>query len=65
MHIITPFTLDRVCPGRYFADAMLFLNIASMLHVFNIKPPLDDYGQPIAIEPRMIDNFVSYVVASN
>nr|VWO96834.1 N/A [Ganoderma boninense] len=30
----------RICPGRYFAEASLFLNIASILHVFDITPPL-------------------------
>ena len=31
----------RICPGRYYADASLFINIAMILHVFDISPPLD------------------------
>ncbi|KAI0662177.1 CyP450 monooxygenase [Cubamyces menziesii] len=50
----------RICPGRYFADAALFLNIARVLHVFEIGPPRDDAGQPIRIEPKMKDGFLSY-----
>ncbi|KAI0755203.1 CyP450 monooxygenase [Daedaleopsis nitida] len=29
----------RICPGRYYADAALFINIAMVLHVFDITPP--------------------------
>ncbi|EIW59412.1 CyP450 monooxygenase [Trametes versicolor FP-101664 SS1] len=50
----------RICPGRYFADAALFLNIARVLHVFDISAPLDVAGQPIRIQPKMKDGFLSY-----
>ncbi|KAI0373686.1 cytochrome P450 [Pilatotrama ljubarskyi] len=50
----------RICPGRHFAEASLFINIAMVLHVFNIEPPLDDNGRPIAVEPRMSDGIMSY-----
>ncbi|TFK83976.1 CyP450 monooxygenase [Polyporus arcularius HHB13444] len=49
----------RICPGRYFGDAALFINIAAMLHVFDITPPVDDNGKEIKIEPRMLDCVVS------
>ncbi|KAI8994236.1 CyP450 monooxygenase [Trametes punicea] len=50
----------RICPGRYFADATLFLNVARVLHVFEIGPPLDTDGRPVRIEPKMKDGFLSY-----
>ncbi|KAI0767311.1 CyP450 monooxygenase [Fomes fomentarius] len=50
----------RICPGRHYADAALFINIASALHVFDITPPLDDDGRPVKIEPRMSDGIVTY-----
>ncbi|KAJ8474077.1 hypothetical protein ONZ51_g7462 [Trametes cubensis] len=40
----------RICPGRHFAIPSLFINIASLLHVFDISLPLDDNGHPISIE---------------
>ncbi|KAI0333732.1 CyP450 monooxygenase [Cubamyces sp. BRFM 1775] len=40
----------RICPGRHLAIPSLFINIASILHVFDISPPLDDNGQPIPIK---------------
>ena len=51
----------RICPGRYFADAALFINIASVLHVFDIGPPLDEKGDPIHIKMKMSDGFLSCV----
>ncbi|KAI0697653.1 cytochrome P450 [Cerioporus squamosus] len=51
----------RVCPGRHFAEASLFINTASLLHVFDITPPLDEDGKPITIEPAMTDGIIWYV----
>ncbi|KAI0754718.1 CyP450 monooxygenase [Daedaleopsis nitida] len=50
----------RICPGRYFAETSLFINLAMVLHVFNIAPPLDAYGQPIRIEPKMTNGIMCY-----
>ena len=49
----------RICPGRHFSDAALFINVAMLLHAFDITPPLDDGGNEMKIEPRMKDGFVS------
>ncbi|EJF63285.1 cytochrome P450 [Dichomitus squalens LYAD-421 SS1] len=49
----------RICPGRYFADASLFLNVASILHAFHISPPVDQAGQPIKVGVAMSDRFIS------
>ncbi|CDO71706.1 hypothetical protein BN946_scf184915.g50 [Trametes cinnabarina] len=40
----------RICPGRHLAIPSLFINIASVLHVFDISLPLDENGQPIQIK---------------
>ncbi|KAH9912862.1 O-methylsterigmatocystin oxidoreductase [Epithele typhae] len=50
----------RICPGRHFADAGLFLNVVSVLHVFNIGPPVDSAGNPIKVVPSQSDGFLSY-----
>ena len=50
LHLTIPSWLDRICPGRHFAIPSLFINIASLLHVFNISLPLDDNGKPIPIK---------------
>ena len=49
----------RKCPGRHYAEAALFINTVSVLHVFDITPPLDGDGIPIRIEPHMSDGLVS------
>jgi cytochrome P450 len=36
----------RVCPGRHFADAMIFITVASLLSVFNIKNSSGADGKP-------------------
>ncbi|KAJ8468879.1 hypothetical protein ONZ51_g9348 [Trametes cubensis] len=48
-----------VCPGRHFAQSTLFITVASILHVFNIDPPLDERGCPIKIEPAQSHGFIS------
>ncbi|KAI0693294.1 cytochrome P450 [Cerioporus squamosus] len=50
----------RICPGRYFAEASLFINIAMVLHVFDISPPLDETGRATPIQLRMTNRIVSY-----
>ncbi|TFK80093.1 cytochrome P450 [Polyporus arcularius HHB13444] len=42
----------RICPGRYFADATMFVLIASVLHLIGISPGLDDRGRPVVSPPR-------------
>ncbi|KAI1785525.1 cytochrome P450 [Ganoderma leucocontextum] len=51
----------RICPGRYFADATLFIFVACVLHVFDITPPLDEDGRPIKIEPQATVGIISYM----
>ena len=36
----------RICPGRYFIDASLWLLMSNILAVFDIGPPLDSFGNP-------------------
>ncbi|KAI9058131.1 cytochrome P450 [Trametes sanguinea] len=50
----------RICPGRHFADAGLFIAIASVLHVFEIVPPLDEDGRPVKVEYEQCHGFLSY-----
>ncbi|KAH9929106.1 O-methylsterigmatocystin oxidoreductase [Epithele typhae] len=49
----------RVCVGRHFARAGLFITLASLLHVFDLSAPLDERGEPIKIEPRFTDGALS------
>ena len=44
---------SRVCPGRPFAEASLFIIAASLLHAFEIGPPLDASGAPRELKKLM------------
>ena len=52
----------RICPGRYYADASLFINIAMILHVFDISPPLDKDGKAMTVNPQMTNGLLSCVM---
>ncbi|KAF9449842.1 cytochrome P450 [Macrolepiota fuliginosa MF-IS2] len=52
----------RVCPGRHMGDASLFITIASVLSVFDIKPPLDDEGRPATLGAEFTPYYLSYPV---
>ena len=41
----------RVCPGKHLGLSSLWINIASLLHSFNITPAIAKDGKPI--EPRV------------
>ncbi|KAI8994213.1 cytochrome P450 [Trametes punicea] len=50
----------RICPGRYFAEAGLFIMIASVLHVFEIHPPVDEHGRAINMKYEQSHGLMSY-----
>ncbi|EGO22751.1 hypothetical protein SERLADRAFT_371048 [Serpula lacrymans var. lacrymans S7.9] len=40
----------RICPGRFMADAQLWISVACLLTVFDISPGFDENGRPIKTE---------------
>ena len=52
--MVWPF--DRICPGRWFALRVLFLNIACTLAVFDIEAPVGE-----KLEPKFHESHVRYV----
>ena len=52
---------NRICPGRYYADASLFITIVSVLHTLEIHAPKDDNGQPIRAEPQTSSGLITSV----
>ncbi|KAM5539713.1 hypothetical protein V8D89_006526 [Ganoderma adspersum] len=55
----------RICPGRHFGDASVWIAVASVLHTFNISPPLDDKGGPVALTPKFTDGLLSTLPMQN
>ncbi|EUC56105.1 cytochrome P450 family protein [Rhizoctonia solani AG-3 Rhs1AP] len=48
----------RRCPGVHFAESSLFITVASILMVFNIKPAQDEGGNDILPSQRMTNSIV-------
>ncbi|KAI9456445.1 cytochrome P450 [Boletus coccyginus] len=40
----------RICPGRFMADATLWISIACILTVFDIRPGKDKDGNPVKVK---------------
>ncbi|OJT03486.1 O-methylsterigmatocystin oxidoreductase [Trametes pubescens] len=49
----------RVCPGRHFAEASLFLIVSSVLHTLAVSAPLDESGTPMRLEGKMTAGVIS------
>ncbi|OJA07818.1 hypothetical protein AZE42_03417 [Rhizopogon vesiculosus] len=43
----------RICPGRFMADAQIWISVACILTVFDIRPGLDDKGVPVDIRAEI------------
>ncbi|KAI0676609.1 CyP450 monooxygenase [Trametes maxima] len=50
----------RVCPGRHFAEASLFLTIACVLHTLDVSAPLDAHGNPVRPAGKVTSGVISY-----
>ncbi|TFK20130.1 cytochrome P450 [Coprinopsis marcescibilis] len=46
----------RTCPGRYFSQSALQFMAASLLAVFDIRPPRDEAGNPISMKMETSSN---------
>lgn len=53
----------RICPGRFFADASLYLNIAQLLATFQISKAKDDHGNLIDVDVTPKPGILSYPTA--
>lgn len=53
---------NRACPGRQLAEASLFIIVASLAAVFDIKPAKDASGQEVPVRDEFTSGFVRFVV---
>jgi hypothetical protein len=51
----------RICPGRFLSQNSMFILIAHILTVFDIRPAVDEEGNEMKIKPRMTSGFISCV----
>ncbi|KAF8811261.1 cytochrome P450 [Phlegmacium glaucopus] len=50
----------RICPGRYMAEAQVWISIACMLSVFDIGTAFDGLGRPIKVTPAFSAGMISH-----
>ncbi|KAI3549231.1 O-methylsterigmatocystin oxidoreductase [Colletotrichum abscissum] len=53
----------RICPGRFFADSSLFINMAQTLAAFTIAKALDKNGEEIEVDVRPKPGILTYPTA--
>ncbi|KAH9476136.1 Cytochrome P450 monooxygenase COX1 [Psilocybe cubensis] len=52
-------TTNSICPGRHMSDNGLYCIISSVLSVFEIKPFIDDGGNPVIPKPEFTSGMLS------
>ncbi|KAF5681229.1 hypothetical protein FHETE_18 [Fusarium heterosporum] len=50
----------RICPGRFFADSSLYLNIVKSLTAFNIEKATNQNGEEITVDVKPKPGILSY-----
>lgn len=48
----------RTCPGKYVAEAQVWISIACMLSVFDIRKALDEFGRPVEVVPEFSSGMI-------
>ena len=50
----------RMCPGRFFADSSLYINMAQSLAAFTITNAVDEAGKPIEVDIKAKPGVLNY-----
>ena len=50
----------RVCPGKTFAEACVWLLMVNIVATMNIEKSVDEMGQPITPNPEYVGSYVRY-----
>ncbi|CAK7234014.1 hypothetical protein SBRCBS47491_008806 [Sporothrix bragantina] len=50
----------RICPGRFFADTSLYLNVVQLLAIFDIQKAVDTQGRPVDVNVMPKPGILSY-----
>lgn len=51
--------ISRICPGRYYADAGMWIAMACILACYDILPCIDEYGEEIIPKLEFTDGFTT------
>lgn len=50
----------RICPGRFFADSGLYLNVVQSLATFEFLPAKDQHGEAVPVDVKPKPGILSY-----
>ena len=50
-----------MCPGKHLGDISLYSVVSSVLAVYNISAPVDEFGKPVQLQAEYKSGFLSYV----
>ena len=48
-----------ICPGRHLSDSSLYSILSCLLAVYDIKPPVDDQGNTLKLEPEFTSGLLT------
>ena len=48
-----------MCPGRHLSDSALYSIVSCVLAVYDIRPPVDDQGNTVKLEPEFTTGLLS------
>lgn len=51
----------RTCAGMALGETQVWITVASIISVFDIRPITDNTGRPIAVEPEFTSGMISCV----
>ncbi|KAF9447473.1 cytochrome P450 [Macrolepiota fuliginosa MF-IS2] len=55
----------RICPGRFMAEAQLWVSVACILSVFDITPGKDENGRPVSVEAKFSSGMICHPLPFN
>lgn len=50
----------RICPGRFMAEAQVWISVACILAAFDIAPGKDEYGNPVKVEAKFSSGMICH-----
>ena len=51
----------RTCAGMALGETQVWITVASIISVFDIRPAIDSMGHPIVVEPKFTSGMISCV----
>lgn len=62
---IVPIPFSRICPGRFLAESSVWIVLATLLTVFDIRPAKDEQGSDIIPPEEFNTGLTRYVLGTH